>query len=65
MSNSSAWFLGAALVTGTFCRRVGHGLAQIGPDGRLQYEYMLKDNQAYCELVVIDPNESCAPTFNA
>lgn len=39
----------------------GHGLAQIGPDGRLQYEYMLKDNQTYTELVVIDPNESCAP----
>ena len=43
----------------------GHGLVQIGPDGRLQYEYMLKDNQAYTELVVIDPNESCAPVPSA
>ena len=52
----------ATLVKETCCRRVGHGLAQIGPDGRLQYEYMLKDNQTYTELVVVDPNESCAPT---
>ena len=62
LSDSSACLLGAALVRGACCRRVGPGLAQIGPDGRLQYEYMLKDNQAYTELVVIDPNESCAPT---
>ena len=34
---------------------------QVGPDGRLQYEYMLRDNQTYTELVVVDPGESCAP----
>lgn len=63
--HNSACVRGAVLVRGTCHRHVGHGLVQIGPDGRLQYEYMLKDNQTYTELVVIDPNESCAPISNA